>query len=68
MRISARNHIRGIVVEVKKGATTSHVRVDIGGNIVTSSITSEAVDDLDIKVRDYVTVVIKASDVMIGLD
>ena len=68
MRISARNHIRGIVVEVKKGATTSHVRVDIGGNIVTSSITSEAVDDLDIKVRDYVTVVIKASDVMIGLN
>jgi hypothetical protein len=34
---------------VKKGATTSHVRVDIGGNIVTSSITNEAVDDLGIK-------------------
>jgi molybdopterin-binding protein len=67
MRISARNHIRGIVVEVKKGATTSHVRVDIGGNIVTSSITNEAVDDLGIRVKDDVTVVIKASDVMIAV-
>ena len=68
MRISAPNHIRGIVVEVQKGATTSHVRVDIGGNILTSSITNEAVDDLDIKVKDSVTVVIKGSDVMIAVD
>jgi molybdopterin-binding protein len=68
MRISARNHIRGLVVEVKKGVTTSHVRVDIGGNILTSSITNEAVDELGIKVDDPVTVVIKASDVMIAVD
>jgi molybdopterin-binding protein len=68
MRISARNHIRGIVVEIKRSATTSHVRVDIGGNIVTSSITNEAVDDLGIKVGNSVTVVIKASDVMIAVD
>jgi len=67
MRISARNQIKGTVVEVKKGATTSHVRIDIGGNIVTSSITNEAVDELDIKVGNAVTVVIKASDVMIGV-
>ena len=47
MRISARNQIKGSVVEVMKGATTSHVRVDIGGGqIVTSSITNEAVADL----------------------
>jgi molybdopterin-binding protein len=67
MRISARNQIKGTVVEVKKGATTSHVRVDIGGNIVTSSITNEAVDELGIKVGNAVTVVIKASNVMIGV-
>ena len=60
MRISARNQIKGTVVEVKKGATTSHVRVDIGnGQIVTSSITNEAVDDLGIKAKGDVTVVIK---------
>ena len=69
MRISARNQIKGTVVEVKKGATTSHIRVDIGGgNIMTSAITNEAVDDLGIKVGGKVTVVVKASDVMIAVD
>src|SRR6185295_8779588 len=69
MRISARNQIKGTVVEVKKGATTSHVRVDIGGGqIITSSITNEAVDDLGIKAGGKATVVVKASDVMIAVD
>jgi molybdopterin-binding protein len=69
MRISARNQIKGTVLEVKKGATTSHVRVDIGGGqIVTSAITNEAVDDLGIKSGDTVIVVVKASDVMIAVD
>ena len=69
MRISARNQIKGTVIEVKKGATTSHVRVDIGnGQIVTSSITNESVDDLGIKVKSSVIVVVKASDVMIAVD
>ena len=69
MRISARNQIKGTVVEVTKGATTSHVRVDIGnGQIVTSAITNEAVEELGIKSGGKVTAVIKASDVMIGVD
>ena len=69
MRLSARNQIKGTVLEVKKGATTSHVRVDIGGgNVMTSSITNEAVDDLGIKANGKGTVVIKASDVMIAVD
>jgi molybdopterin-binding protein len=69
MRISARNQIKGTVVEVKKGATTSHVRVDIGnGQVMTSSITNEAVDELGLKTKDHVTVVVKASDVMIAVD
>ena len=69
MRISARNQIKGTVVDVKKGATTSHVRVDIGnGQTITSSITNEAVDELGIKAKGHVTVVVKASDVMIGVD
>jgi len=69
MRISARNQIKGTVSEVRKGAITSHVRVDIGGgNIITSSITNEAVDELGIKAGDKATVVVKASDVMIAVD
>jgi molybdopterin-binding protein len=69
MRISARNQIEGTVVDVKKGATTAHVRVDIGnGQIVTSAITNEAVDELGIKAAGHVTVIVKASDVMIAVD
>jgi molybdopterin-binding protein len=68
MRISARNQINGTVLDVKKGATTAHVRVDIGsGMVVTSSITNESVDDLAITVGGRVMVVIKASDVMIAV-
>jgi molybdopterin-binding protein len=60
---------KGTVIDVKKGATTSHIRVDIGnGQTVTSSITNEAVDELGIKAKDKVTVVVKASDVMIAVD
>lgn len=69
MRISARNQIKGSIIEVTKGATTSHVRVDIGnGQVVTSSITNEAVDDLGLKAGGAVIVVVKASDVMIAVD
>jgi len=68
MRLSARNQLKGTVTAITKGATTAHVKVDIGnGQIVTSSITNEAVDELGIKVGNGVIVVIKASDVMIGM-
>ena len=67
MKLSARNQLKGKIVDVAKGATTSHVRIDIGGGvIVTSSITNEAVADLDLKAGDDAWAVIKASDVMIG--
>ncbi len=69
MRISARNQIKGTVVEVRKGATTGHVRVDIGGGqIMTSSITNEAIEELALKPDMKVIVVVKASDVMIAVD
>jgi molybdopterin-binding protein len=67
MKLSARNQLMGKIVDVKRGTTTSHVRIDIGhGVIVTSSITNTAVDDLDLKKGDDAWAVIKASDVMIG--
>jgi molybdopterin-binding protein len=69
MRLSARNQLKGTVTKVTKGATTSHVVVDIGsGMTITSSITNESVDDLGIKDGGKVIVVIKASDVMIGVE
>jgi molybdopterin-binding protein len=67
MKLSARNQLKGKIIDVVKGATTSHVRIEIGsGVIVTSSITNEAVADLDLKAGDDAWAVIKASDVMIG--
>ena len=67
MKLSARNQFKGKVVDVKKGATTSHVRIDVGhGVVITSSITNEAVDDLALKVGDDAFAVIKASDVMVA--
>lgn len=69
MRISARNRLKGKVVEVTKGATTAHVRVDIGGGVVvTASITNEAVDELALAVGADAYAVVKASDVMVAID
>ncbi|MBK1624001.1 MULTISPECIES: TOBE domain-containing protein [Afifella] len=67
MKLSARNQLKGKVVEVLKGATTSHVRIDIGGAVITSSITNEAVDELGLKVGQEAYAVVKASDVMVGV-
>lgn len=69
MRLSARNQIKGKLVEVTKGETTAHVRIDIGGGtIVTASVTNEAVDDLRLEPGREAYAVIKASDVMIGIE
>src|SRR5579862_8234657 len=69
MQISARNQIKGKIVEVKKGATTSHIKLEIApGRIITSSITNEAVDDLGLKAGMAASAIIKASDVMIAVD
>lgn len=68
MRISARNRLKGRIVEVNKGATTAHVRIDVNGTIVTASITNAAVDELGLKVGLEAYAIVKASDVMVGID
>ena len=68
MKISARNKLKGTVVEVKKGATTAHVRIDIGGQTVTAAITNESVEELKLAPGQSVYAVIKASDVMVAVD
>jgi molybdopterin-binding protein len=49
MKLSARNHLKGKITEVKKGATTAHVWIDVGGQTITASITNEAVDELKLE-------------------
>jgi len=69
MKISARNQLKGTIIDVVKGATTSHVRIDIGGGIVmTASITNEAVDDLKLAKGQQATAVVKATDVLVAVD
>lgn len=68
MKISARNQLKGRIVEITKGATTAHVQIDIGGAIVTASITNAAVDELGLIVGQDAYAVVKASDVMIAVD
>jgi molybdopterin-binding protein len=67
MKISARNQLKGKIVAVTAGATTSHVGIDIGqGTVITASITNKAVADLGLKVGDDAWAIIKASEVMVG--
>ncbi len=69
MKISARNVIAGKVVAITKGATTAHVKIEIGqGVIITSAITNESVDSMGIAVGKPAYAVIKSSDVMVGVD
>jgi len=69
MKMSARNVLKGKIVEVTKGTTTAHVVIEIAsGAHVTASITNEAVDELKLKTGSDAYAVIKASDVMVGVD
>jgi molybdopterin-binding protein len=69
MKISARNQLAGTIVDVVKGATTSHVRIDIGGGaVITASITNEAVDELALAKGKKAIAVIKASDVLVATE
>jgi len=68
IKFSARNQLKGKIVEVKKGVTTAHVRIDIGGQIVTASITNESADELGLAAGKTAYAIIKASNVMVGVD
>jgi len=68
MKLSARNQLKGKIVEVKKGMTTTHVRIDIGGQIITASITNESADDLRLEKGKTAYAIVKASSVMVGVD
>ena len=68
MKLSARNQIKGVIKSVIKGQTTAHVQLDVGGVVVSASITNEAVDELKLKPGLTAYAVIKASDVMVAID
>jgi molybdopterin-binding protein len=68
MGLSARNQLEGTVADIKKGQTTAHIRINVGGATLTASITNEAADELKLTKGMTVQAIIKASDVMVGID
>lgn len=66
MKLSARNALKGKVVEIAKGQIVAKVKIDIGGQSVTSLVSVEAIDDLDLKVGDEVSAIIKSTEVMLA--
>jgi molybdopterin-binding protein len=68
MKLSARNVMPGMVVAITKGATTSHVKIEVAaGFVITSSITNESVDELGLAVGKPAMAIVKSSDVIIGV-
>ena len=66
MRISARNQIEGVVKKIEKGEVASTVKIEIVGSaILTSMLTKEAVEDLDLKKGDKVEAVIKSTEILV---
>lgn len=65
MKISGKNKLKGKVIKVVDGIVTAQVEIEIaGGDIVTGVITKDSLDDLEIKVGDEITALIKATSVM----
>ena len=69
MRLSTRNVLKGKVTEVKEGMVMAKVKVDIGnGNVVTALVSTDAVQELDVKVGEDIQLLIKATSVMLAKD
>ncbi|MCA9864820.1 MAG: TOBE domain-containing protein [Thermomicrobiales bacterium] len=67
MELSARNQIAGKITSIELGAVMADVTLDIGGGrTITSAITRNSVERLDLKVGDEVVAIVKATEVMIG--
>jgi molybdopterin-binding protein len=69
MKLSARNMLKGTVVDIRKDTVAAQVQVDIGGgNLVTSTITADSANRLGLEAGKAVIVVVKASDVILAVD
>lgn len=66
MKLSARNALKGKVVDIARGQIVAKVKVDVGGQFITSLVSNEAIDDLSLKVGDEVSAIIKSTEVMLG--
>lgn len=69
MKLSARNQLKGTVVEIQDGAVNGVVKLDVGGgNVISAVITMASIRELGLEVGGTAYAVIKASNVMVGVD
>jgi molybdate transport system regulatory protein len=67
LKLSARNNFKGKVIDVEKGVITAKVKIQVKTPItITAVITKDAVEDLDLKVGDDVTAIVKSTEVIVG--
>ena len=67
IKLSATNQIKGVVSEIKDGAINAEVIIDVNGSKISAIITRESVSSLALKAGDKVTVIIKATQIIVGV-
>ena len=69
MKLSARNQFKGTVVGIEEGAVNGIVKIDIGGgNVMSATISMNAIKELGLEVGKEAYAVVKATSVMVGID
>ena len=69
MKVSARNQLKGKIVELEKGAVNALVKIDIGGgNVISATISLDAVKDLGLEKGKDAYAIVKATSVMVGVE
>lgn len=69
MKLSARNQLKGTVVGIEEGTVNGIVKIDIGnGNVVSATISMNAIRELNLRPGAPAYAVIKATSVMVGID
>ena len=69
MKVSARNQLNGKIVELEKGAVNALVKIDIGGgNVISATISLDAVKELGLEKGKDAYAIVKATSVMVGVE
>jgi molybdopterin-binding protein len=68
MKLSARNQLRGTITRIELGPISAEVEIAVGQQVLVAQITSHAVENLGLKVGQPAYAVIKASNIMIGVE
>lgn len=68
MKLSARNQLTGTIVSITRGPVTALVKLDVGGQHVSATLTAEAADDLGLVEGKGVVAIFKATAVILGVD